>query len=444
MPVRVFVLTLLFLPLVTFAQTADELKERIAKILEQIQSLQNRIDTPVTTATATVTATPLAGGSGCPSLSRTLARGASGEDVRALQAFLKGKGFFNEEPTGYFGAITEAALQSFQSAEGIVSSGDAASTGFGVAGPRTRARIAEGCAVSSGDAGVALHTQCPNVPALPTGPCPGAWQKLLSSSCHVGWRCAQEGLLGNQPPFIGGISGPTTVGVGAFSSWKVDAIDPEQSTLLFSVTWGDEGVEDILRSLAGITSDYGTSALLSHAYSKIGAFTMNVNVKDSAGNVSTASLPILVTAASASGTPSLSPLLPTVGTTTISTSCVTPWGSYVVANLGTAGFEPFFTNGLYYGATSTAKMKCDNGIWQKCTASGTNCQKYVAPTSTPTTGLQSYANVIGTPCGAKGGTKQVTVPPGTQLCQKLSCFVTTEIQTLTLTCSDHGWSDFIK
>lgn len=63
--------------------------------------------------------------------------------MSALQQFLKNKGYFNYPSiTGYFGIITQRAVQALQSAEGVVSSGSPNSTGYGRVGPLTRAKIA--------------------------------------------------------------------------------------------------------------------------------------------------------------------------------------------------------------------------------------------------------------------------------------------------------------
>lgn len=43
--------------------------------------------------------------------------------------------------TGYFGALTQAGVQRFQAAQGIVSSGSPSTTGYGRVGPTTMARI---------------------------------------------------------------------------------------------------------------------------------------------------------------------------------------------------------------------------------------------------------------------------------------------------------------
>jgi hypothetical protein len=67
--------------------------------------------------------------------------------VSALQAFLaKDAEIFPEQNvSGFFGSATERAVQRFQAREDIVSEGSPFTTGFGVLGGRTRARIRELC-----------------------------------------------------------------------------------------------------------------------------------------------------------------------------------------------------------------------------------------------------------------------------------------------------------
>jgi len=59
--------------------------------------------------------------------------GARGEAVRELQSRLKLAGFFNDEPTGYFGSITRSSVIAFQNANGIEP--------LGIVGPKTRAAL---------------------------------------------------------------------------------------------------------------------------------------------------------------------------------------------------------------------------------------------------------------------------------------------------------------
>jgi peptidoglycan hydrolase-like protein with peptidoglycan-binding domain len=75
---------------------------------------------------------------GCLDFTLSLYEGISGTVVSALQAFLKSEGYFDLEPTGYFGRVTAKAVEDFQKARKIVLSGTPETTGLGVVGPKTR------------------------------------------------------------------------------------------------------------------------------------------------------------------------------------------------------------------------------------------------------------------------------------------------------------------
>lgn len=66
--------------------------------------------------------------------------GEKNQDVTNLQAFFKDNASIYPEGlvTGYYGSLSRAAVERFQTQKGIVSSGTAASTGFGRVGPSTR------------------------------------------------------------------------------------------------------------------------------------------------------------------------------------------------------------------------------------------------------------------------------------------------------------------
>jgi len=49
--------------------------------------------------------------------------GMNNDEVRNMQCFLKIKGFFNYNPTGWFGPLTSMAVKAFQKARGIPSTG---------------------------------------------------------------------------------------------------------------------------------------------------------------------------------------------------------------------------------------------------------------------------------------------------------------------------------
>lgn len=68
--------------------------------------------------------------------------GDRGEDVSALQQTLTSLQHFSYPTiTGYFGPVTQTAVQAFQAARGIVSAGTPESTGFGRVGPQTLAEL---------------------------------------------------------------------------------------------------------------------------------------------------------------------------------------------------------------------------------------------------------------------------------------------------------------
>ncbi len=69
--------------------------------------------------------------------------GDRGSEVTELQTYLaKDVSIYPEGlVTGYFGQLTKAAVERFQTAQGIVSAGTPATTGYGRVGPVTMARI---------------------------------------------------------------------------------------------------------------------------------------------------------------------------------------------------------------------------------------------------------------------------------------------------------------
>ena len=105
----------------------------------------------------------------CPTISRSLSRGSRGSDVIQLQQFLIAQGYLQSGlATGYFGAMTEASVKSWQSQNGV----DA----VGIVGPKTRAAIARRCSNPAPDQ---------NFSASPTS---GAAPLLVSFTGNGGGR----------------------------------------------------------------------------------------------------------------------------------------------------------------------------------------------------------------------------------------------------------------
>jgi len=73
---------------------------------------------------------------------QNLFRGSRNADVLTLQRFLTNQGLLNAiNQTGFFGLLTEQAVKEFQCAQSIICQGTSQTTGWGVAGPKTRARM---------------------------------------------------------------------------------------------------------------------------------------------------------------------------------------------------------------------------------------------------------------------------------------------------------------
>ena len=146
----------------------------------------------------------------CPVLARTLARGAKGSDVTVLQQFLVARSLLtSDSATGYFGGLTQVAVQKFQASQGLVSSGTPASTGYGSVGKMTRAAIGLACTHVNSSTNTPANTspspapksappsslqpKCPLV-ALPIGQaCTGKWKEVKDTQgCTASWQCATQ------------------------------------------------------------------------------------------------------------------------------------------------------------------------------------------------------------------------------------------------------------
>ncbi len=92
-----------------------------------------------------ITNTPVVLGESAVGLvfNRTLIKGMKGNDVTALQEVLSKLGFFTESISGYFGPVTEKAVQDLQLQYGIAASGTPETTGFGAVGPKTQQKLVE-------------------------------------------------------------------------------------------------------------------------------------------------------------------------------------------------------------------------------------------------------------------------------------------------------------
>lgn len=86
----------------------------------------------------------------------------------------------------------------------------------------------------------------------------------------------------NRAPSVSGLSGPTTLAVGASGSWTVVAADPENGNLTYSVNWG-ESTSGMNLAAQGASAEFRQTTSFSHTYATAGTYTITVTVTDNAG-----------------------------------------------------------------------------------------------------------------------------------------------------------------
>lgn len=238
-------------PLLTQAATADQLRAEIAAILAEVEFLRSQLERsgPATSVPQATQATqpaalqtiPTTSGlatfqySRCPDLQFNLERGdtdgAVAEEVSMLQRFLAQdiRLYPEGEVTGYFGALTEAAVQRFQVRHGIVTAGDYRSTGYGRVGPRTRWAIRNSC-------GVVTSQTTPTQTPTTTTP-PSTTQSTGSSVLYVPPTSGGTGVVGGSSNcFVQPDRGVAPLSVRARVLFGGSLCD---GNLTYQIDWGD-------------------------------------------------------------------------------------------------------------------------------------------------------------------------------------------------------------
>ena len=199
------------LPLAAFAQSTSSTPD-ISALLAEITALEQQITSLAgASSTPATPASPAPESSGpetmCPSLTRTLSFGSSGADVASLQTFLG-----ISPATGYFGSITQNAVEQWQAQNGVVSSGTPATTGYGVVGPHTEAAIGNACGAATPQATQCISTQPPQTE------CSAGWQPVTDAAgcteyyqCTVALPTASPGASTSATPAVSTTSCPAVV-----------------------------------------------------------------------------------------------------------------------------------------------------------------------------------------------------------------------------------------
>lgn len=115
----------------TGVSTPTDVQTLLQSLLAQVAVLQSKL-TAMQGGTTSASST---------TITANLSLGSKGSEVTSLQTLLKAQGadiYPEGLVTGYFGGLTEKAVQKFQEKYGIAASGDA---GYGYVGPKTRTKL---------------------------------------------------------------------------------------------------------------------------------------------------------------------------------------------------------------------------------------------------------------------------------------------------------------
>jgi len=337
-------LVALLSPVAVSAATAEELAAQIQTLLNQVTALQQQAGSAQTTTTSTSAASAV---SECPYTSRVLKRGSTGADVTRLQQFLATDSaiYPDAQITGYYGALTEAAVKRFQCKNKLVCDGTPESTGYGVTGPRTAALLALQCSnLGGGSTGAAAPSGFIRVtPTSGAAPLTVKVEAVVNSarSCaaqqyEINFGDSSQSVYANVPAnmcteqsqtfthtymnggsygvFIksGGHQNMVVVNVsgstsnsnsgdvdGAFSVTAAANGDPLQLTAQFHLAsscaryqldWGDGS--GYASQSQGSCSSGATTKSLSHTYTATGTYTLRLKRGSSLDTVDTISVSI--------------------------------------------------------------------------------------------------------------------------------------------------------
>lgn len=295
----------LIIPFAASAVTVDELKAQIQSLLQQVQQLQQQLVVETqgnsNAAAGNASTTPLI----CRALpfARSLFLGMRGDDVATLQKQLIEEGLLTaDSATGFFGPLTQAAVQRWQAANNIVSSGDQNTTGWGVVGKKTLEALRRRCKdYRTGDGNgagcVSGGSTYPEGYATTSIMNADGTTDVIADArfmCRNGQWKVEGGLPGDNALTITSISGPTALAVGATGTWTVQVGTTSTSTLTYYVTWGDEDAFSQILAFGQVNETATSSPVFTHTYTRAGKFTARFGVRDANGRSARKSLAITI------------------------------------------------------------------------------------------------------------------------------------------------------
>ncbi len=99
----------------------------------------------------------------------------------------------------------------------------------------------------------------------------------------------------NRPPVISSFSGPTTLKVNEQGTWKIQASDPENGALTYSIDWGEPqpGLSSGAR-MDALDTSFRQTTTFTHSYANPGTYIVRVSVHDNANQAAQTSSTVRV------------------------------------------------------------------------------------------------------------------------------------------------------
>jgi len=125
------------------------------------------------------------------------------------------------------------------------------------------------------------QVQCITTPCNPI-------QQTYSNRCMLtadGATFLHAGACGNssnKPPVISSFTGPTVLAANETGTWRVVASDPENQSLSYFISWGDE--YELTNNSAVPATSFIQATTFTHVYAESGRYTVTIVVRDAAGN----------------------------------------------------------------------------------------------------------------------------------------------------------------
>ena len=268
-------------------------------------------------------------------------------EVSRLQDFLISQGFLRSSITGYYGSQTSQAIKDFQRTNGF--------SVVGNLGPLTRGRIKHlTCNVVVNNP-VTIYSMTPtvgpigtavtlygsnlthentinfgsgvikNIPSTNSQTLTFNVPSSLNPSCYYSYpQCLMMSMLlspGVYPvsvtnqngqtsntfnftvtnsqsivtPIISGVDSPSTLSVNQTGTWSVRASDPEGKGLSYSVLWGDESTIYPVAMTSSQANSFVQTSSFTHSYTNPGVYTVTFTVRGQNGQSSQSSMTVQVT-----------------------------------------------------------------------------------------------------------------------------------------------------